>query len=141
VHRDALGTQGDGQNQNREVEHGGCEDHRDHGTVGRELRGRDSTGDRQRTTPQTLVKGVTYHRLEFERGEEGAWPTLVAIDAVVIDGYQRRDAAVKEVHLDDPLGDEAVGLGQVDQLAQPLGEQGRISLADSTTLPVSSRSR
>ncbi len=34
----------------------------------------------QRTTPQTLVKGVTYHRLEFERGEEGAWHARVVLD-------------------------------------------------------------
>ncbi len=34
----------------------------------------------QRTTPQTLVKGVTYHRLEFERGEEGAWRARVVLD-------------------------------------------------------------
>ena len=34
----------------------------------------------QRTTPQTLVKGVTYHRLEFERGEEGTWYARVILD-------------------------------------------------------------
>jgi SHS2 domain-containing protein len=34
----------------------------------------------QRTAPQTLVKGVTYHRLEFERGEEGAWHARVILD-------------------------------------------------------------
>lgn len=34
----------------------------------------------QRTTPQTLVKGVTYHRLEFEQDEEGAWRAHVVLD-------------------------------------------------------------
>ena len=34
----------------------------------------------QRTTPQTLVKGVTYHRLEFEQDEEGAWHARVVLD-------------------------------------------------------------
>jgi SHS2 domain-containing protein len=34
----------------------------------------------QRTTPQTLVKGVTYHRLEFEQDEEGAWHARVILD-------------------------------------------------------------
>lgn len=34
----------------------------------------------QRTTPQTLVKGVTYHRLEFEQDTEGAWHARVVLD-------------------------------------------------------------
>ena len=34
----------------------------------------------QRTTPQTLVKGVTYHQLEFERGEKGSWHARVILD-------------------------------------------------------------
>lgn len=34
----------------------------------------------QRTTPQTLVKGVTYHRLEFERDGENAWHARVILD-------------------------------------------------------------
>ena len=34
----------------------------------------------QRTTPQTLVKGVTFHRLEFEQGEDGAWHARVILD-------------------------------------------------------------
>ncbi len=34
----------------------------------------------QRTTPQTLVKGVTYHRLEFEQDEDGAWHARVVLD-------------------------------------------------------------
>jgi SHS2 domain-containing protein len=34
----------------------------------------------QRTTPQTLVKGVTYHRLEFEQDGEGAWHARVVLD-------------------------------------------------------------
>lgn len=34
----------------------------------------------QHTTPQTLVKGVTYHRLEFEQDEEGAWKARVILD-------------------------------------------------------------
>lgn len=34
----------------------------------------------QRTTPQTLVKGVTYHRLEFARDAEDAWHARVILD-------------------------------------------------------------
>lgn len=34
----------------------------------------------QRTAPQTLVKGVTYHRLELARGEDGAWRGRVVLD-------------------------------------------------------------
>lgn len=34
----------------------------------------------QRTTPQTLVKGVTLHRLEFEQDEEAAWHARVILD-------------------------------------------------------------
>jgi SHS2 domain-containing protein len=34
----------------------------------------------QRTTPQSLVKGVTYHRLEFERDGENAWHARVILD-------------------------------------------------------------
>lgn len=34
----------------------------------------------QRTTPQSLVKGVTYHRLEFEQGGDGAWRARVVLD-------------------------------------------------------------
>jgi protein archease len=34
----------------------------------------------QRTTPQTLVKGVTYHRLEFDREGERAWHARVILD-------------------------------------------------------------
>jgi SHS2 domain-containing protein len=34
----------------------------------------------RRTGPQTLVKGVTYHRLEFERDEGGAWHARVVLD-------------------------------------------------------------
>jgi len=34
----------------------------------------------KRTMPQTLVKGVTYHRLEFEQGEGGAWHARVILD-------------------------------------------------------------
>jgi SHS2 domain-containing protein len=34
----------------------------------------------QRTTPQSLVKGVTYHRLEFERDSGGAWHARVVLD-------------------------------------------------------------
>lgn len=34
----------------------------------------------QRTTPQTLVKGVTYHRLEFAQDGENAWHARVVLD-------------------------------------------------------------
>lgn len=34
----------------------------------------------QRTTPQTLVKGVTYHRLEFEQDGEKTWHARVILD-------------------------------------------------------------
>lgn len=34
----------------------------------------------QRTTSQTLVKGVTHHRLEFEQDGEGGWRGRVALD-------------------------------------------------------------
>ncbi len=34
----------------------------------------------QRAEPQTLVKGVTYHRLEFERDGESAWHARVVLD-------------------------------------------------------------
>lgn len=34
----------------------------------------------QRTVPQTLVKAVTLHRLEFEPGEGGAWHGRVVFD-------------------------------------------------------------
>lgn len=34
----------------------------------------------QRTDPQTLVKGVTYHRLEFERDGDRAWHARVVLD-------------------------------------------------------------
>jgi SHS2 domain-containing protein len=34
----------------------------------------------QRTDPQTLVKGVTYHRLEFEQDGGGAWHARVVLD-------------------------------------------------------------
>lgn len=34
----------------------------------------------QRATPQTLVKGVTYHRLEFARDGENAWHARVVLD-------------------------------------------------------------
>jgi SHS2 domain-containing protein len=34
----------------------------------------------QRTTPQALVKGVTYHRLEFEQDDEGVWHARVILD-------------------------------------------------------------
>jgi SHS2 domain-containing protein len=34
----------------------------------------------QRTTPQTLVKGVTYHQLEFEQDGDGAWHARVVLD-------------------------------------------------------------
>ena len=34
----------------------------------------------QRTRPQTLVKGVTYHRLEFDQGDEGVWRAHVVLD-------------------------------------------------------------
>jgi SHS2 domain-containing protein len=34
----------------------------------------------QRTTPQALVKGVTYHRLEFEQDDENAWHARVVLD-------------------------------------------------------------
>jgi SHS2 domain-containing protein len=34
----------------------------------------------QRTTPQTLVKGVTYHRLEFEQDGDGTWHARVILD-------------------------------------------------------------
>lgn len=34
----------------------------------------------QRTTPQTLVKGVTYHRLEFEQDDDGGWHARVVLD-------------------------------------------------------------
>jgi len=34
----------------------------------------------QRVAPQTLVKGVTYHRLEFARGDGGDWHARVVLD-------------------------------------------------------------
>jgi SHS2 domain-containing protein len=34
----------------------------------------------QRATPQALVKGVTYHRLEFAQGGEDAWHARVILD-------------------------------------------------------------
>jgi SHS2 domain-containing protein len=34
----------------------------------------------QRTTPQALVKGVTYHRLEFDQDRDGAWHGRVILD-------------------------------------------------------------
>jgi SHS2 domain-containing protein len=34
----------------------------------------------QRTAPQTLVKGVTYHRLEFEQDCDDVWHAHVVID-------------------------------------------------------------
>lgn len=34
----------------------------------------------QRIAPQTLVKGVTYHRLEFEQGDDGGWHARVVLD-------------------------------------------------------------
>ncbi len=34
----------------------------------------------QRTEPQTLVKGVTYHRLEMARDEGGVWRARVVLD-------------------------------------------------------------
>jgi SHS2 domain-containing protein len=34
----------------------------------------------QRTAPQTLVKGVTYHRLEFAQDDENAWHARVILD-------------------------------------------------------------
>lgn len=34
----------------------------------------------QRTAPQTLVKGVTYHGLEFEQDSDGAWHARVVLD-------------------------------------------------------------
>jgi SHS2 domain-containing protein len=34
----------------------------------------------QRTTPQSLVKGVTYHRLEFGRDAGGPWQARVVLD-------------------------------------------------------------
>lgn len=34
----------------------------------------------QRTEPQTLVKGVTYHRLELAQGEDGVWRARVVLD-------------------------------------------------------------
>jgi len=34
----------------------------------------------QRTAPQTLVKGVTYHRLELEQDDDGAWHARVVLD-------------------------------------------------------------
>lgn len=34
----------------------------------------------QRTKPQVLVKGVTYHRLEFDHEESGIWHGHVVID-------------------------------------------------------------
>jgi SHS2 domain-containing protein len=34
----------------------------------------------QRTTPQTMVKAVTYHRLEFEEDREDVWHARVVID-------------------------------------------------------------
>jgi SHS2 domain-containing protein len=40
----------------------------------------EATVGGQRTTPQTLVKGVTYHRLEFERDGEKAWHARVVLD-------------------------------------------------------------
>ena len=34
----------------------------------------------QRTRPQTLVKGVTYHQLEFEQDDAGVWRAHVVLD-------------------------------------------------------------
>lgn len=34
----------------------------------------------QRATPQALVKGVTYHRLEFAQDGESAWHARVVLD-------------------------------------------------------------
>jgi len=34
----------------------------------------------RRTVPQSLVKGVTYHRLEFAPGADGAWHARVILD-------------------------------------------------------------
>jgi SHS2 domain-containing protein len=34
----------------------------------------------QRTEPQTLVKGVTYHRLEMAQDEGGSWHARVVLD-------------------------------------------------------------
>jgi SHS2 domain-containing protein len=34
----------------------------------------------RRAAPQTLVKGVTYHGLEFEQGGDGGWHARVVLD-------------------------------------------------------------